>query len=211
MITDYNVYSNSYTIQKKRKKQCCFLYLILNYYILPKILFFSNHTILGMCVSFIREVTVLLLQQPYWFLPPIRSSRRVRSRRREKKQKTPGSKKKKKKNLLVSFWLLLLLWWWRQRCWKLPLALLCTSSVAWKFPLVCVCARSCHRRYCCCYYWLCRRPPPRTMASLCPLPWPSMPGDSHSPWAAAADTTGHHCYYSSCTFWRKFPHPTIYK
>ena len=210
MITDYNVYSNSYTIQKKKKKQCYFLYLILNYYILPKILFFSNHTILGMCVSFIREVTVLL-QQPYWFLPPIRSSRRVRSRRREKKQKTPGSKKKKKKkNLLVSFWLLLLLWWWRQRCWKLPLALLCTSSVAWKFPLVCECARSCHRRYCCCY-WLCRRPPPRTMASLCPLPWPSMPGDSHSPWAAAADTTGHHCYYSSCTFWRKFPHPTIYK
>ena len=160
-----------------------------------------------MCVSLIREVTVLL-QQPYWFLPPIRSSRRVRSRR-EKKQKTPGSKKKKKKNLLVSFWLLLLLWWWRQRCWKLPLALLCTSSVAWKFPLVCVCARSC--RYCCCCYWLCRRPPPRTMALLCPLPWPSMPGDSHSPWAAAADTTGHHCYYISYTFWRKFRHPTIYK
>ena len=113
-----------------------FFTYILYYYTQFKSLFSSNQNILGMCVSLIREVTVLL-QQSYWFLPPIRSSRRVRSRR-EKKQKTPGSKKKKKKNLLVSFWLLLLLWWWRQRCWKLPLALLCTSSVAWKFPLVCV-------------------------------------------------------------------------
>ena len=71
VITNYNVYSNSYYYifiheeEKTAYKTVVFFYLYsLLLIIVPCLKFFSNQTILGMCVSLIREVTVLL-QQPY--------------------------------------------------------------------------------------------------------------------------------------------------